>query len=271
MNSPTSRYGDSSRARPAQSLVCEELGQFGYAVLKDVLDADELLRCSSSIDDQLTTHTSLAPDDLAAIGEVDIVRAPLVADEFFLRSIAMAPRVLELVGQLVGSYHILHLQNAVVNRPGRPHHQSAWHRDLPYLDRTSSRPLAVSALFCIDEFNASTGGTSCIPGSHLHADLPSTAFLDRHETSIEANPGDVILFDSMLVHRAGVNTSTTIRRAVNNVYSVGLIRQQIDLPRALGGRYADDPALAILLGYSSNAPDSAENYRLQRLRRLGAR
>ena len=74
----------------------------------------------------------------------------------------------------------------------------------------------------------------------------------------------------MLLHRVGSNQSVRPRRAVNNVYSVGIIRQRIDLPRALDGRYGDDPDLAIFLGYASNAPVSAAAYRLQRLHRLGS-
>ena len=169
---------------------------------------------------------------------------------------------------MIGSYCLLHLQNAIVNQPGRAHHQSAWHRDLPYLDRTSSAPLAVSALFCIDEFTEETGATWCVPGSHVVADPPSDAFLATHSIAIEANAGDVIMFDSMLVHRAGANRSTKVRRGVNHVYSVGIIRQQIDLPRALDGRYVDDPQLAIFLGYTSNAPVSGEDYQRQRMQRL---
>jgi ectoine hydroxylase-related dioxygenase (phytanoyl-CoA dioxygenase family) len=172
---------------------------------------------------------------------------------------------------VIGQYTLLHLQNAIVNRPDRPHHQSIWHRDLPYLDRTSSRPLALSALFCVDDFSVESGGTSCVPGSHLIGEQPPDTFLAKHAVTIEADAGDVIVFDSMLLHRAGINRSSALRRAVNNVYSVGIIRQQIDLPRALAGRYADDPALAILLGYDSSAPASAEAYRLRRMARLEPR
>lgn len=249
----------------------EELRRSGFTVLAGVLDSTELQRCRVAIDALLATQAeSFAHDELESIGELDIVRAPLVDDDFFLFSVALAPAVLDLVQHVVGEYCLLHLQNAIVNRPDRAHHQSSWHRDLPYLDRVSSAPLALSALFCIDEFSVNTGATTCIPGSHLVADPPPEAFLARHCLSMEAGAGDVIVFDSMLLHRAGANQSANPRRGVNNVYSVGIIRQQIDLPLAMEGRHADDPSLAIFLGYASNAPASAEEYRLRRLRRLGS-
>ena len=272
MNTPTSRYGDASPGTTPNDLVYEELQRVGFTVVREVLSSSQLEYCRRAIDEQLQEQaTTFTQDHLEAIGELDIVRAPLVNDEFFLRSIATAPQVLDVARRVIGSYYLLHLQNAIANGPDRPHHQSAWHRDLPYVDRTSSKPFAVSALFCVDEFNASTGATWCIPGSHLFATLPSDSYLDKHAIAIEANAGDVIVFDSMIAHKAGTNTATKPRRAVNNVYSVGIIRQQIDLPRALGGRYADDPELAVLLGYASNAPDSADAYSRRRLDRRGSR
>jgi ectoine hydroxylase-related dioxygenase (phytanoyl-CoA dioxygenase family) len=254
---------------PPGAATNDELRRVGYVVLRGVLDTEQLERCRLAIDEQLEAQErSFDSEDLASIGELDTVRAPLVEDEFFLFDIALAPRVHDLARQAVGNYCLLHLQNVIVNKPHRPHHQSAWHRDLPYLDRVSSTPLAVSALFCIDDFSLDTGATWCLPGSHLVAEPPSDAFLAEHGTVIEAEAGDVIVFDSMLVHRAGTNHAALPRRAVNNVYSVGIIRQQIDLPRAMAGRYADDPQLAILLGYASNAPVSADAYRQRRFLQL---
>ena len=272
MNPSTARYGDSVPTIGSDDLACEEIRRIGFTVVRKVLTSGQLEYCRRAIDQQLDAQAMmLAPDQLAAIGELDIVRAPLVNDEFFLLTVAMAPTVRNLAGRLIGGYHLLHLQNAIINRPGRTHHQSAWHRDLPYLDRTSSAPLALSAIFCIDRFSTETGATWCLPGSHLVPEPPSDDFLERHAVPLEADAGDVIVLDSMVMHRAGVNTSGEPRRGINNVYSVGIIRQQIDLPRALGGRYAEDPELAVLLGYESNAPVSAEAYRLQRSRRLGSK
>ena len=38
------------------------------------------------------------------------------------------------------------------------------------------------------------------------------------------------MLDTMLYHSGGVNRTGTARRAVNHLYSIPLIRQQIDLP-----------------------------------------
>jgi len=84
---------------------------------------------------------------------------------------------------------------------------------------------------------------------------------------ITTSNGSFIVFDAMLFHRAGANVSDRPRRAVNQVFSVPVIAQQISLPAALGGRYADDPALARLFGYEVAPPPSVAAWRERRLAR----
>jgi hypothetical protein len=48
---------------------------------------------------------------------------------------------------------VLHLQNGIINMPNEEHHQSSWHRDLPYQNWTSSEPLACNVFYCLDNFN----------------------------------------------------------------------------------------------------------------------
>ena len=88
---------------------------------------------------------------------------------------------------------------------------------------------------------------------------------------VVADRGSFVVFDSMLFHRAGVNRTEGMRRAVNHVYTIPLIAQQISLPAALGGRYSDDPALARLLGYDSTPAASVPEWRQRRLNRSAPR
>ena len=84
---------------------------------------------------------------------------------------------------------------------------------------------------------------------------------------VVAERGSFIVFDSMLFHRAGVNRTDRVRRAVNQVYTIPLIAQQISLPAALGGRYNSDSQLARLLGYESAPAESVVAWRERRERR----
>jgi ectoine hydroxylase-related dioxygenase (phytanoyl-CoA dioxygenase family) len=205
---------------------------------------------------------------LEQISDGFTARCPLVDDAVFLQ-LATHPRLLALVRLMLGDYIVLMQQNGVINPPQEGHTQGAYHRDLPYQHFVSSRPLAISALFCIDPFRTETGATMVIPGSHHVERFPSTGVAASMEVSVDAEPGSFVVFDAMLFHRAGDNRSGQVRRAVNNVFSVPIIAQQISLPSALNGRYGDDPALARLLGYESTPATSVVDWRTRRLRRSG--
>jgi ectoine hydroxylase-related dioxygenase (phytanoyl-CoA dioxygenase family) len=205
-------------------------------------------------------------DRLTSIGDALTARCPLVYDETFL-ALASHTLLLAICRELLGDYVILMQQNGVINPSGQRHTQVAYHRDLPYQHFVSSRPLAVSALFCIDPFTTDTGATTMIPGSHRMEQFPSAPVAAELDTAISADAGSFIVFDSMVFHRAGENRSGRPRRAVNQVFSSPIIAQQISLPEALNGRYADDPVLARLLGYDASPARSVIAWRERRLAR----
>jgi ectoine hydroxylase-related dioxygenase (phytanoyl-CoA dioxygenase family) len=117
---------------------------------------------------------------------------------------------------------------------------------------------------CLDTFVPETGCTHVLAGSHKVEAFPSDAYATRMEQPVSAPAGSYIVMDAMLYHRAGVNRSGGIRRAVNNVYALPILKQQIVLPALLGGRWSDDAALARLLGYDSDPPASVAEYRRRR-------
>ena len=144
---------------------------------------------------------------------------------------------------------------------------SAWHRDLPYQHFVSSRPLAVNALFCLDPFTIDNGATQVLPASHRQEAFPSDRFVEAEAVTIVAPAGSFIILDCMMFHSGGVNITDRSRRAVNHVYSIPLLRQQIDLPAALGETFAAGGELRKLLGYDVRTPRSVAEYLATRARR----
>lgn len=239
----------------------EELQINGFSVLEDVLDSKELRICRIKLDEIYETQkTQFGENNLEKINEQNLVRCPLVYDDFFL-NIATNKRVFEVVKKMLGDYFILHLQNGIINKTNEEHHQSSWHRDLPYQNFVSSKPLAIGALYCIDDFTNESGSTFVLPHSHRVEVIPSAQYIEKHSKQILAKAGSVILFDSMLFHKAGYNSASFIRRAINNVYVVPIIKQQINLPMALNGKYSGDEFLSRFLGYQSNSPSSDIEWR----------
>jgi ectoine hydroxylase-related dioxygenase (phytanoyl-CoA dioxygenase family) len=248
--------------------MAEEVQLQGYSVCTNVLSEAELALCREKLDAVYALQEQeFGREHLAAINELNVARALCVYDEFFLRTLAANPKVLAFAARMLGSYFVLHLQNGIINRPGEAHHQSSWHRDLPYQNFVSSKPLSLNALFCIDPYTIETGCTWVVPFSHRNEYVPSDEYIEKNKQPLIAPAGSVVFFDSMLFHAAGYNSSSIIRRAINNVYVAGIIRQQIDLPSALGGKYADDPMLSRLLGYDAQTPQSVNEFRKRRLSR----
>lgn len=232
----------------------EEIAVRGFTVISGVLPDADLPEWRKKIDTiYAKQEADFGHEALAAIQEVDVCRAPLLYDEDFLKLVAQ-PLVLDIVRRFLGDWHILNLQNAVVNRPHVPHHQSSWHRDLPHQNWVISKPLAINVLWIIDEFSDRTGGTHVLPFSHRAENLPSAAYIEANRAVVNAPAGSAVVFDAMLFHRAGANKSDMIRRAVNQLYTIPILKQQYDFPQALGARPHMDPAMARLLGYTSQVP-----------------
>lgn len=269
----TAGYGirETDRAEDAVSAQAELVRREGYAVLDSGLSRRDLARLARALD-RLHGEQQAALAEMEApgrTGEEGIVRAPLACDPLFIE-LAACPPVLSLAARLLDGYVVLSQQNGIINPPLRGCGQSAWHRDLPYQHFVASRPLALGALFCLDPFTGENGATLVLPGSHRSEAFPPEAAVRHSSRPVLAPAGAVILFDAMLYHRAGDNSSGRPRRAVNHVYGRAFLRQQLDLPAMLEGRHADDPHLARLLGYDDRPPASLAAWRAQRGRKAGA-
>jgi ectoine hydroxylase-related dioxygenase (phytanoyl-CoA dioxygenase family) len=269
---PTRGYGivDKTESLSQVTQWAEQIRTIGYVVIDGGFSADELRDFSDRLDRVMDAQVDeFGADRLERIGDGLTARLPLAYDDTFVR-LAAHPTVLALSRELVGDYIVLMQQNGVINPPKQQHTQLAYHRDLPYQHFTSSRPLSISVLFCIDPFTSETGATTMIPASHHVAAFPSDAALEAMDTQVIADAGSFIVFDSMLFHRAGVNRSERPRRAVNQMYTIPLIAQQVSVPDACGAKYADDPELSQLFGYEVIPPRSVLEWRERRLSRVAA-
>lgn len=265
-----SAYGIVERGMAATDAarVAERIRLVGYAVVSGGFSSAEVADFGMRLEQVMARQVEEfgGVDRLTTIGDALTARCPIAYDDAFV-TLAAHPTVLAICRELLGDYVVLMQQNGVINPSGQRHSQVAYHRDLPYQHFVSSRPLAVSALFCIEPFTTETGATTMIPGSHRMEQFPSEAVAAELDTAVSAEPGSFIVFDSMVFHRAGENRSGRPRRAVNQVFTSPIIAQQVSLPDALNGRYADDPALARLFGYDVAPARSVMAWRERRLAR----
>jgi ectoine hydroxylase-related dioxygenase (phytanoyl-CoA dioxygenase family) len=269
VSGPT-RYGVSEQtaATTAIDVAVETIALRGYVVVDGGYAAEEIEAFAGAFDRAhraMEERYGLAA--LEALGEQHDVRLPLFYDRRFIQLVTN-PTVVAICRRLLGEYIVLNQQNGVVNpKGGARYSQTRYHRDLPYQHFVSSRPLAVSALYCVDAFTLDNGATALIPGSHKQEAFPSDSLVEALSVQVPAPAGSFLVFDSMVFHAAPPNRSARDRRGVNHVYTIPLIKPLIDVAGALGESFTEDRDLRRLLGYDVRVPPDVSAYYEQRRRR----
>ncbi len=244
----------------------EEIAVRGFAGLPGVIPAETVARLNGLMDEIYARQCDEVGGEaaLASMNDADNARCLLAYSDEYM-ALATHPTIVGIAKAMLGDNLVLLMQNGVINRPDRAQFQGNWHRDLNYQHWVASRPIAMSALVCLEDFNVETGGTVFLPGSHLVERFPSQAIVAQGEVTPELPAGSVILFNSMVFHRAGVNRSGRIRRAVNHVIGAPILAQQVDIPAMLDAPAPADPWLAGYLGYRWNPMRDVSAWRRHRI------
>ncbi len=223
------------------SVLIEKIERYGFAVADSGLSKTNIIQLQAVFDRATSDYRKeFTPKfDITAIGEENTLRAFLLFGPEY--SILFERSVINsLVTALFGESVILNQVNGIINPPkGDVYSQGRWHRDLPYQHFVCSRHLALSALFCVDDFSKSSGGTEIIIGSHKNEKFPSSHIINEFTYQIEAKAGSIIFMDAMAYHRGGENKTNSARRAVNFLFTIPIIRQPIVLSNLLKGVITD--------------------------------
>jgi len=239
----------------------ELLSNDGYFLRKDVI-SDELLttiRAELDIAWEVQLKT-FGKDLLLKLNEWGIVRCLCEENKLFIDLITQ-PEILKVIDATVGSSSILHLQNGIIIDSSKNHNQSIFHRDFPK-DFLPSKILSINALIIIDEFTKETGGTFIVPGSHKLKELPSDEYMNNNSIPLNAKPGSILFFDSLLWHKAGKNASQNKRRAINQQYTKPFIKQQIDYPSMIKKDMDMNSRLAQIMGFWSVPSKNLKEFRV---------
>ncbi len=120
-----------------------------------------------------------------------------------------------------------------------------WHRDFTFVGADPGRPLIVNMLLFLHD-SEQAGPTVVLPGSHRQRSaVMSEHSTDPHPDEVEValRAGDVLLFNSHLVHSRGRNLSRAPRRAVAMMWGYWFVKP-VDMhlplcPGALEGASED--------------------------------
>jgi phytanoyl-CoA dioxygenase PhyH len=189
----------------------------GYCYLEDVIPATEVSAVRDSVYRDVMAHSLLPPPSGYVPGflRFNQALAPYVA----------SPRVLELIGLLLGPHARISMFTGTVNGPGIP--RGDLHADWPYNQGGMARIPApypnclmhIASMWMLSDFTAEGGGTIIVPGSHLQSDHPRkdgpiqpvTPY--PGETQMGGRAGTVVLFDARLWHAVAPNRTEKPRVA----------------------------------------------------------
>jgi len=144
----------------------------------------------------------------------------------FWADLADDPRLLELLSLLFGEQPVLFKDKINFKLAGGAGFKA--HQDAPAFAGLLDT-LFITAMLVLDSANALNGALEYAPGSHKRGLLPQGPDLtlpeDQEDTfawkTIVAESGDLVLFNSLLLHRSGPNRSSTQRRAAFFTYNPG--------------------------------------------------
>lgn len=208
--------------------------QNGCVLLKGVLkDADlapvkelllgeirEYVPDATGLQDPKWVRTAM--DNPEAVGKIyDAVR-----DHPILLDIARLPAVCSVVAQLLDEPRLYKKTPLRIDVPLETKEMAFWHQDHFYVQGNSSE---LTVWIPLQETLAHHGALSVMKGSHLNGAIAHTypvgkktiptGIFNEPVNIIEMREGDILVFDSFLVHSSNLNISDNIRYSIQPRYT----------------------------------------------------
>jgi hypothetical protein len=267
---PRSFYGvlEKIKGNKKTELAIEEIMARGYTIINSGFTKREISQIASKFD--LTRAKYLKKYKISALKEIDeynIIRLPLALDHECFLKILSNKNLHMCIKKIIHGPYILNQQNGIINSPKNSFKRALWHRDIPYQHFVASRPLALNAIYCVDNFTKDNGSIFVLPGSHKFEKLNSKKYIYNNALQIEARAGSYILLDSMLYHAGGINQTSVNQRAVNQVFTIPYFNQQINIRNNLNEKLIPKK-YKFLLGYFNDEYENVSSWLLNRKKRL---
>lgn len=135
-----------------------------------------------------------------------------------LRELATGPRIVSVVGELLGEEPVLFKDKIIFKPPGMQGYKA--HQDYAYWHWLPAPPEALlTVLVAFDRATPDNGAVEFFPGLHDRLLTPAGVPADVDDADLttdgwlaETEPGDVVVFHSLTPHRSGHNRTDSMRR-----------------------------------------------------------
>jgi phytanoyl-CoA hydroxylase len=235
----------------------------GYLVVQRVLQPDHVAQCLDALtalaaDPALEPGTrdgsgafiALEPDvnpSVPAAARADVIRkfGDFTDGSPALLRAAMSARLHAVLDALMGQGRVL-LQEMALVKPPKVSGDKPWHQDAAYF-RGSDPNLMFGVWIALDPATRENGCMQVIPGSHLRGPAPHVPAQDINLCTIRPDllrlddrvalpmePGDALIFHSLIHHYTAANRSDQRRRALQfHYHQLGLEWTSLEAHRAL--------------------------------------
>lgn len=231
----------------------------GWALLESVVPERIIWEMSEDLDFAYAScRRAQKEGGLADVTEGTVHHLPAVRGRSFLRFLESNPAAPYISRFFGGKPYILQSFGGNFNFPDAGNYAGRVHRDIRsfWNDR-----LMLNTLVTLDDMNAENGATWLLPGGHEMEERPADEVFDSCAVQVTA-ARSILLWDSRLWHRAGVNRSKAPRRIVTPIFTLPFYKSGFDYCRGLGyERVAEmSPQLQQVLGYLSRVPASLDEW-----------
>eukprot|EP00802_Teleaulax_amphioxeia_P003292 Tamp_03295.p2 GENE.Tamp_03295~~Tamp_03295.p2 ORF type:complete len:366 (+),score=73.23 Tamp_03295:182-1279(+) len=140
-------------------------------------------------------------------------------------------KLFKVISRVLGSDFVLGSFSANEIGPNCP--QGPVHVDYPYsmLQSFPSDPMACQAIFCLDEWSAAKGATRVQLHSQKRKEHPDRE--DVLDTVVEGQVGDLVMYNSLLHHRSGPNSTRHSRIGLLGQFLAKYVRPMEDQVRGV--------------------------------------
>jgi hypothetical protein len=236
-----------------------QMAESGLMLFPSTLDAEDLAALRSASEAAYAARRAVQVANGVAARMEGTAHHVLGGGDALDRFIDRLPLWRE-IGQHFGGKFILLNFGATLHPPGSSAYTLKPHRDVRAW--TSDYPLSLNMLIMLDDFTGENGATLFLRGSHRVEQMPSDHYFERHAVQLEGKAGDILLFDSLVVHAAAPNRGGALRRALTLCFGRPFMKPQMDWPRFLapGAESAMTAQGRQLLGYDAKVPASLDEY-----------
>ncbi|BEL07201.1 hypothetical protein Q0Z83_053920 [Actinoplanes sichuanensis] len=236
----------------------------GFTVVRGLLSASEVAECGAEVDRVMATWNELPNvrvigkrNPLAPSYDLEDQKAPdgspvvrkltgfAALSPVLESNLIQHPALLDVLHQVLGPRIELY-RDALMLKSALVGQEKPWHQDAVYWP---FRPMSlVSAMIAIDPSTLANGCLQVVPGSHLEvADHEKInwelqvdpASCEPDSVYLPLEPGDCLVFHSLILHASENNRSTDQRRVSITSYSPGgleILDPDIDAPTLISER-----------------------------------